>query len=263
MSVLIMVGTGTGVGDGDGDGNGAGPGVGDWAYTAGVTAAANAKASTTALSRPRPAPRPSRCDGCDEQRMVPFSKRSLPGPKAKKSPSLKPDLPLFGLKGQSVRVVAKSRLGEVVLPPPQPSRHLCAANRDFPSGGRSLPMMGFRVAIRATIGVGRSTVRFATLLDSEIEQTTGTVCGVARARARPRLFYVKSRRQAMPKGTVKWFNPTKGYGFIKPTVGDKDVFVHISAVERAGLSTLNENQVVEYDLVENRGKSSAENLKVS
>ena len=65
------------------------------------------------------------------------------------------------------------------------------------------------------------------------------------------------------KGTVKWFNPTKGYGFIKPMAGDKDVFVHISAVERAGLSTLNENQVVEYDLVENRGKSSAENLKVS
>ena len=65
------------------------------------------------------------------------------------------------------------------------------------------------------------------------------------------------------KSTVKWFNPTKGYGFIKPMAGDKDVFVHISAVERAGLSTLNENQVVEYDLVENRGKSSAENLKVS
>src|ERR1700754_4494862 len=56
------------------------------------------------------------------------------------------------------------------------------------------------------------------------------------------------------KGTVKWFNPTKGYGFIKPNGSDKDVFVHISAVERAGLSTLNENQVVEYDLVENRGK---------
>ncbi len=62
---------------------------------------------------------------------------------------------------------------------------------------------------------------------------------------------------------VKWFNPTKGYGFIKPMAGDKDVFVHISAVERAGLSTLNENQVIEYDLVENRGKTSAENLKVS
>ncbi|KIZ42751.1 MULTISPECIES: cold-shock protein [Rhodopseudomonas] len=67
----------------------------------------------------------------------------------------------------------------------------------------------------------------------------------------------------MQKGTVKWFNPTKGYGFIKPSVGDKDVFVHISAVERAGLSTLNENQTVEYELVENRGKTSAENLKVS
>jgi CspA family cold shock protein len=65
------------------------------------------------------------------------------------------------------------------------------------------------------------------------------------------------------KGTVKWFNPTKGYGFIKPQGGDRDVFVHISAVERAGLTTLNENQTVEYDLVENRGKQSAENLKVS
>ena len=67
----------------------------------------------------------------------------------------------------------------------------------------------------------------------------------------------------MQKGTVKWFNPTKGYGFIKPAAGDKDVFVHISAVERAGLSTLNEGQVVEYELVTNRGKTSAENLKVA
>lgn len=67
----------------------------------------------------------------------------------------------------------------------------------------------------------------------------------------------------MPTGTVKWFNSTKGYGFIAPDDGGKDVFVHISAVERAGLSTLNENQTVEYELVENRGKSSAENLKVS
>ncbi|CCD98567.1 MULTISPECIES: cold-shock protein [Bradyrhizobium] len=65
------------------------------------------------------------------------------------------------------------------------------------------------------------------------------------------------------KGSVKWFNPTKGYGFIKPTGGDKDVFVHISAVERAGLTTLNENQPIEYDLVESRGKTSAENLKLS
>lgn len=67
----------------------------------------------------------------------------------------------------------------------------------------------------------------------------------------------------MATGTVKWFNPTKGYGFIQPAGGGKDVFVHISAVERAGLSTLNEGQAVDYEIVENRGKSSAENLKVS
>ncbi len=66
----------------------------------------------------------------------------------------------------------------------------------------------------------------------------------------------------MPQGTVKWFNPTKGYGFIQPQDGGKDVFVHISAVERAGLSTLNEGQTVQFELVENRGKASAENLKV-
>ena len=58
--------------------------------------------------------------------------------------------------------------------------------------------------------------------------------------------------QLMPKGTVKWFNPAKGYGFIQPTGGgSKDVFVHISAVERAGFSTLNEGQVVEYEEVSN------------
>jgi CspA family cold shock protein len=67
----------------------------------------------------------------------------------------------------------------------------------------------------------------------------------------------------MATGTVKWFNPTKGYGFIQPDGGGgKDVFVHISAVERAGLSTLNEGQKVEYELVANKGKESAENLKV-
>jgi CspA family cold shock protein len=71
------------------------------------------------------------------------------------------------------------------------------------------------------------------------------------------------RRQTMQKGTVKWFNPTKGYGFIRPSTGDKDVFVHISAVERAGLSTLNEGQTLEYELVTNRGRTSAENLKVN
>ena len=66
----------------------------------------------------------------------------------------------------------------------------------------------------------------------------------------------------MAKGTVKWFNSTKGYGFIEPQAGGKDVFVHISAVESAGLTTLNEGQVVEYEVVANRGKESAGNLKV-
>jgi CspA family cold shock protein len=68
----------------------------------------------------------------------------------------------------------------------------------------------------------------------------------------------------MATGTVKWFNSQKGYGFIQPQGGGggKDVFVHISAVERAGLSTLNEGQSVEYEIVSNRGKESAENLKI-
>jgi cold shock protein len=70
------------------------------------------------------------------------------------------------------------------------------------------------------------------------------------------------RRKLMPIGTVKWFNPTKGYGFIQPQGGGKDVFVHISAVERAGLSTLNEGQTVEYEEASNRGKTSAEKLRV-
>ena len=66
----------------------------------------------------------------------------------------------------------------------------------------------------------------------------------------------------MAKGTVKWFNVTKGYGFIQPEGGGgKDVFVHISAVEKAGLSSLNAGQIVEFVEVPNKGKTSAENLK--
>ena len=63
-------------------------------------------------------------------------------------------------------------------------------------------------------------------------------------------------------GTVKWFNATKGFGFIQPDSGGKDVFVHISAVEKAGLSSLNEGAKVSYEEMENRGKTSAENLRV-
>jgi cold shock protein len=63
-------------------------------------------------------------------------------------------------------------------------------------------------------------------------------------------------------GTVKWFNAAKGYGFIQPDGGGKDVFVHISAVEKAGLNELREGDKVSYDVVANKGKESAENLKV-
>jgi cold shock protein len=67
----------------------------------------------------------------------------------------------------------------------------------------------------------------------------------------------------MATGTVKWFNSQKGYGFFQPQGGGgKDVFVHISAVEKAGLSGLNEGQIVQYEEVSNKGKTSAENLKV-
>lgn len=64
----------------------------------------------------------------------------------------------------------------------------------------------------------------------------------------------------MAKGTVKWFNSKKGYGFIQPDDGSKDIFVHISAVEKAGLRYLKEEQKISYDAVENKGKVSAENI---
>lgn len=66
----------------------------------------------------------------------------------------------------------------------------------------------------------------------------------------------------MAQGTVKWFNPTKGYGFIEPSDKSDDVFVHISAVEKAGLSSLNEGQKLSYELESNKGKTSAANLQV-
>ena len=67
----------------------------------------------------------------------------------------------------------------------------------------------------------------------------------------------------MPTGTVKWFNPTRGYGFIEPEDGSKDAFVHITAVQRAGLATLREGQKIEFELVPGeQGRSSAENLVV-
>jgi len=67
----------------------------------------------------------------------------------------------------------------------------------------------------------------------------------------------------MATGTVKWFNATKGYGFIEPSEGGKDAFVHISAVERSGLTSLTEGQKVEFEMVEGfKGKQNAANIKV-
>ena len=79
------------------------------------------------------------------------------------------------------------------------------------------------------------------------------------------LTYVTTGSIYMSKGTVKWFNNQKGFGFIQPDDGGKDVFVHISAVERAGMSTLNEGQKVSFEVIANRktGKSSAENLQAA
>ncbi len=65
----------------------------------------------------------------------------------------------------------------------------------------------------------------------------------------------------MASGTVKWFNSTKGFGFIQPDEGGKDVFVHVSAVERAGLRGLNEGQKIEFELQDERGRTAAVNLK--
>jgi CspA family cold shock protein len=73
---------------------------------------------------------------------------------------------------------------------------------------------------------------------------------------------VFSKSADVASGTVKWFNGQKGYGFIAPDGGGKDVFVHISAVEKAGLSSLAEGAKVTFDIVANRGKESAENLRV-
>jgi cold shock protein len=65
----------------------------------------------------------------------------------------------------------------------------------------------------------------------------------------------------MPTGMVKWFNPAKGFGFIVPDDGGSDVFVHVTAVEQAGIDGLQENQKIEYELIDNRGRTAAGNLK--
>src|SRR5262245_58789484 len=92
---------------------------------------------------------------------------------------------------------------------------------------------GFRFALPRRPPIGCSQV---------IPQTR--VCRVARLVSAVAVVGTYRKETMMPTGSVKWFNPTKGYGFIQPQTGGKDVFVHISAVERAGLTTLNEGQIV-------------------
>jgi CspA family cold shock protein len=73
---------------------------------------------------------------------------------------------------------------------------------------------------------------------------------------------MSERKFKMTTGTVKWFNSKKGYGFIQPDDGSKDIFVHISAIEAAGLRYLKEEQKISFDAVENKGKISAENISI-
>jgi cold shock protein len=74
----------------------------------------------------------------------------------------------------------------------------------------------------------------------------------------------QGRRSLMPNGVVKWFNPTKGYGFIAPDSGGKDVFVHISAVQKAGMRTLNEGQKLGFEIeMQQNGRAAAVNLSAS
>jgi cold shock protein len=109
------------------------------------------------------------------------------------------------------------------------------------------------------IDVGRRRSRFATRAEAGFRTDGGSEI------SRFRSTQTALREDSMATGTVKWFNATKGFGFIQPDDGGKDVFVHISAVERAGLRELNEGQKLAYDIVPDKrtGRSSAGNLKVA
>ena len=74
--------------------------------------------------------------------------------------------------------------------------------------------------------------------------------------------WIQERKYIMVNGTVKWFNTNKGYGFIEPDDGGKDVFIHISAVEKSGLKTLLENQKITFEINQDKGRSSAANIKI-
>jgi CspA family cold shock protein len=117
------------------------------------------------------------------------------------------------------------------------------ARLNFSAGARSL----FRVV---PLQYGSGIAPFSPQLKSKISR----ICA----------GFGQLRRLHVASGTVKWFNPQKGYGFIQPSDGSKDVFVHISAVERAGMKTLNEGQTVSFELERGQqGKTSAVNLQAS
>ena len=106
-------------------------------------------------------------------------------------------------------------------------------------------------------------MRFRDLMFSKPPDKLGgfLLAGCSDRRSTAAIVIARGRGE-VASGTVKWFNGQKGYGFIQPDGGGKDVFVHISAVEKAGLSDLREGAKVSFDVVPNRGKESAENLRV-
>ena len=133
------------------------------------------------------------------------------------------------------------------------------------SGGRPLNLVKnvhtdyfYAIEFRPDDLASRATRRTDDLLPKS--RSLSPSCAIERPGLTP-----TGKKCLMSQGTVKWFNATKGFGFIQPDDGSKDVFVHISAVERAGFNDLREGQKVTYDIVADRrtGKSSADNLKVA
>jgi CspA family cold shock protein len=123
----------------------------------------------------------------------------------------------------------------------------------LPSSRRQRAILGHAQANRWSIEAGLAIIRFAAFNSLGFQKRIGlTACPICNGK----------KETHMATGTVKWFNSTKGFGFIQPDNGGQDVFVHISAVERAGLSTLNDGQKINYEVEQDRrtGKSSAGSL---
>jgi CspA family cold shock protein len=123
----------------------------------------------------------------------------------------------------------------------------------LPSSRRQRAIVAHAQTTRRPIEAGLAIIRFAAFNSLGFQKRNGlTACPICNG----------TKETHMATGTVKWFNSTKGFGFIQPDNGGQDVFVHISAVERAGLSTLNDGQKINYEIEQDRrtGKSSAGSL---